>query len=73
MEVLEISSIPIKNNIKKFRKIKAISQEDLADELSVTRSYLSKLENQRFSPGPELMFRICVFFHVGLGQMFYIE
>jgi putative transcriptional regulator len=70
--VREITSIPIKNNIQKYREVKDINQEELAKELGVTRSYLSKLENQKFSPGPGLMLRICSYFGAELGEMFYI-
>lgn len=69
----EITSIPIKNNIQKFREAKGINQDDLAVVLGVTRTYLSKLENQKFSPEPGLMLRVCSYFGRELGEMFYIN
>ncbi|WHH58277.1 helix-turn-helix transcriptional regulator [Petroclostridium sp. X23] len=72
--VIQIDSIaPIKNNIKKHRELKDVNQEDLARELGISRSYLSKLENQKYPAGPDLMVKICLYFGVGLGEMFYIE
>ena len=67
-----IASIPIKNNIQSLREFRGIHQEDLAQKLGVTRTYLSKLENQKFSPGPGLMQRACLFFGKELGEVFYI-
>lgn len=66
-------SAPIKNNIKNYREQKGITQEELAEKLGIIRTYLSKLENQKFSPGPELMAKICSFFGTSLGDMFYIS
>lgn len=71
--VIMISSIPIKNKIQKFREEKAINQDELASALYVTRTYLSKLENQKFSPGPGLMMRVCTYFGRELGEIFYID
>lgn len=64
---------PIKNNIQKLRASQGLDQQALADQLGVTRTYLSKLENQRFSPSPALMQRVCHFFGKPLGDVFYIE
>lgn len=49
-----------------------MNQDELAEILGVTRTYLSKLENQRFSPGPGLMLKICLYFGKELGEVFYI-
>ncbi len=65
-------NIPIKNNIKKLRESRGLNQDDLAKVLGVARTYLSKLENQRFSPGPGLMQKVCLFFGKELEEVFYI-
>jgi len=62
----------MRNNIHKFRVLKGVYQEQLANELGVTRSYLSKLECNRLEARKELMIKICKYFIVSLGQMFYI-
>lgn len=66
-------SAPIKNNIQNFREQRGLTQEQLAESLGIIRTYLSKLENQKFSPGPELMAKICNYFGSSLGDMFYIN
>ncbi|AOT72219.1 helix-turn-helix transcriptional regulator [Geosporobacter ferrireducens] len=58
----------IQNNIQKYREYHDLNQEELAEQLGITREYLSKLENQKFSPGPDLMARICRRFEVELGE-----
>ncbi|KAB3529596.1 helix-turn-helix transcriptional regulator [Alkaliphilus pronyensis] len=63
---------PIKNQIKKLRKIKGIKQQNLAKRLNIDRTYLSKLENQYYSPSPELMYKICKLFEAELGEIFFI-
>ena len=65
--------VRIKNSIQKYRVVSGLDQQSLADLLGVTRTYLSKLENQKFSPGPELMAKICLFFGKKLGEVFYID
>lgn len=62
----------IKNRIKPYRKSKGLRQQELADKLQIDRTYLSKLENQKYTPGTELMYKVCKFFDVELGEMFYI-
>lgn len=71
-EVREILNIPVKNNIQKLRKARGITQDELAEILGVTRTYLSKLENQKFSPGPGLILKVCLYFCKELGEVFYI-
>ena len=62
----------IKNHIKQYRKAKVLSQQELADKLEIDRTYLSKIENQKYSPGTELMYKVCQYFEAELGEMFYI-
>ncbi len=71
--VIQIETLAvIKNNIQKHRAYKRLNQGELAKELGVTRAYISKLENEHFSPSPKLMTKICKYFEVSLGDMFYI-
>ena len=63
----------VKNNIQKFRDAQDINQEQMAADLEIGRTYLSKLENQKFAPGPGLMARICKYLGKPLGDVFYVE
>jgi putative transcriptional regulator len=62
----------IANNIKTYREIANLSQEECSKRLDVTRTYLSKLENQKHSPSPELMEKACDLFNQPLSTLFYI-
>jgi putative transcriptional regulator len=68
-----MDSVLIKNNIQKYREDNGINQQQMASELEIDRTYLSKLENQKFSPGTGLMAKICKYFNKQLGEVFYIE
>lgn len=63
---------PIKNHIKTYRKAKHLKQQEVAEKLEIDRTYLSKLENQYYSPGPALMYKICKLLDAELGEIFYI-
>jgi len=63
----------IKNNIAKYRELKGLDQEELASHLHVTRTYLSKIENQKYTVSAKLMEFVCDYFGVSLGQLFYID
>ncbi|MDF2988080.1 MAG: putative transcriptional regulator [Eubacterium sp.] len=71
-EVIQIKNIPVKNNIQKFRQERGITQDELAKILEVSRAYLCKMENQRFSPGPGLMQKVCTYFSKELGEVFFV-
>ena len=66
-------SAQIKNNIRKYRQIKGVNQGEAAKALGITRTYLSKIENNKFTPRSELMIKICRYFKKDLGEMFYIS
>ena len=44
----------MKNNIKELRKNKKLRQEDLAEELGVTRQTVIAIENNKYDPTLEL-------------------
>lgn len=70
---ISINSMPIKNNIQKFREEKGLTQSELAAALGVTRTYLYKLESGKYSPGPMLKLKICSFFGKSIREIFYIS
>jgi transcriptional regulator with XRE-family HTH domain len=46
-------------SLRRARKAAGISQEDLAFEAKIDRTYVSQLENGHKSPTVEVLFRIC--------------
>lgn len=47
------------DELRKARQLAGMSQEKVALQAGVDRSYLSELENNKWSPTVEMLFRIC--------------
>lgn len=45
--------------MKKARETAGLTQEELAFQANVDRSYISQLENDKKSPTLEMLFRLC--------------
>lgn len=63
----------MKNNLKDLRKSKNISQNDLADELSVSRQTVNSIENGKFDPSLTLAIKLTKYFKVPLEEIFIYE
>lgn len=59
------------HNIKKLRKSKGITQEQLAEQLSVTRQAISSWENGINQPDVETLARIAEYFGVTVEELIY--
>mgnify|MGYP003396840260 CR=1 FL=1 len=65
---------PIGNNIRKLRfNHNEMTQQDLAEKVSVTRQTIVAIEKGKYSPSLELAFRIALIFKVPLEEVFFIE
>ena len=61
----------IKNNIRTLRFFNdEMSQQQLADEVGVTRQTIIAIEKGKYSPSLELAFRIAMVFNVPLQEVF---
>ncbi len=58
----------IGKQIKKYREIKGISQEELADKIFVTRQTISNWENDKNYPDIKSICLLCNFFDVSLDE-----
>lgn len=63
----------ISNNIHVLRAEKKISQEQLAQEINVTRATISSIEKGKYNPSLELAFKIALFFEKNINDVFKIE
>ena len=63
----------MKNNLKDLRKSKNISQNDLADELSVSRQTVNSIENGKFDPSLTIAIKLTKYFKVPLEEIFIYE
>ena len=58
------------NNLKNLRKIKNVSQNDLADALSVSRQTINSIENGKFDPSLTLAIKLTRYFNVSIDEIF---
>ena len=58
------------NNLKNLRKLKKVSQNDLADALSVSRQTVNSIENGKFDPSLTLAMKLTRYFEVSLEDIF---
>lgn len=63
----------ITNKIKKYRKTKNITQEELANELEVTRKTLNLIENNKILPKVDVAYKICLILDITIEKLFYNE
>ena len=59
-----------KNRLEELRKQHGITQEELADALSVSRQTIGSLGNGRYNPSILLAFKIANYFHVTIEEVF---
>ena len=61
---------PIRNTIRDLRAATSMTQQDLANRISVTRQTVNAIEGDKYSPSLEVAFRIAHVFSVPLEQVF---
>lgn len=62
-------TMTIGDNVKKIRKEKKLTQQKLADEIGISRSYLGDIENNRNNPSEKTMYSLAEKLNV---SMFYL-
>lgn len=63
----------MQNNIAKFRKESGLSQQELADAISVSRKTISTVETNRFTPSVIIALKIARHFNTSVENLFEIE
>ena len=58
------------NNIRVLRAEKGITQEELADKVSVTRQTIIAIEKNKYIPSLELAYKISLFFNKKIEDIF---
>ena len=61
---------PIRNTIRELRAARSMTQQELAERISVTRQTVIAIEGDKYSPSLEVAFRIARLFDVPLEQVF---
>jgi putative transcriptional regulator len=65
--------LKISNNIFELRTKKNLTQEQLAQEIEVTRATINAIEKDDYNPSLELAFRISKFFNKNIDEIFTVE
>lgn len=61
----------MRNKIAQYRKIRGMTQDELAKAAGITRPYLSDIENGKYSPGGPLMLRIAKVLNLAVEEIFF--
>ncbi|OIK09969.1 helix-turn-helix transcriptional regulator [Bacillus sp. MUM 13] len=60
----------MENNIKKYRKAKQLSQDELAKHCNVTRQTINAIENNKYDPSLTLAIRIAKILGIKIDEAF---
>lgn len=63
----------MKNNIRVERAVVKISQQQLADEISVSRQTINAIESGKYVPSTVLSLKIARFFKKPVEEVFQLE
>ena len=63
----------MKNNLKRLRESKGLSQEKLGDNLGVSRQKINSIENGKFDPSLTLAIKLTKFFDEPIDSIFELE
>jgi putative transcriptional regulator len=63
----------VENNLRVLRAVKEISQEQLAQELGVTRQTIHAVETGKYNPSLDLAFKLARFFEKSIEEIFIYE
>ena len=63
----------MKNIISQLRKENKITQEELANEVGVTRQTITSIENGKYIASLPLAFKIAKFFEMKIEEVFTME
>jgi putative transcriptional regulator len=63
----------MKNNIKALRKKLGLRQEDMANEVGVTRQTIIAVENNKYNPTLELAMKLAKLLDTPVEEIFQLE
>ena len=63
----------MKNRLEELRKARGIRQEELANDLEVSRQTIGSLENGRYNPSLLLAFKLARYFGLQIEDIFIYE
>ena len=63
----------MKNNIKVYRAMNDLTQENLAEKVGVTRQTIHAIEKGKYDPSLELAFKLARLFGTRIEEIFFYE
>ena len=63
----------MENTLKVLRATKNVTQEQLADDLGVTRQTIHAVESGKYNPSLELAFKLAQYFETTIEEIFHYE
>ena len=63
----------MENNLKVLRAVKEVTQEQLADDLGVTRQTIHAVESGKYNPSLELAFKLAIYFETKIEEIFHYQ
>jgi putative transcriptional regulator len=63
----------MKNNLKVERAIKNITQEELANQIGVTRQAINSIELNKYVPSTVLALKLSQYFNKTVNQIFFLD
>ena len=63
----------MENTLKVLRAIKGLTQEQLAEDLKVTRQTIHAVESGKYNPSLELAFKLARYFETTIEEIFSYE
>ena len=63
----------LKNNLKKVRKKKSLTQEELGANVGVSRQTIISIERYRYKPTLELALKLAQKLNIKIEKLFYFE
>jgi len=63
----------LNNSIKSLREQKNVTQQDLADALSVSRQTIVAIEKGNYTPSLLLAFELATYFKISIEKLFWKE
>lgn len=65
--------VEMKNNIKVYRAMHDLTQENLAEKVGVTRQTIHAIEKGKYDPSLDLAFKLARLFNVSIEDIFLYE
>ena len=63
----------MENTIKVLRAVKGVTQEQLAEDLGVTRQTIHAVESGKYNPSIDLAFKLARYFETSIEEIFQYE